>query len=111
MVEIKAMKHSHDHKVTKFLYEEIFTRYDVPRELVIDQGSQFTSNLIIELMKEYNIKHRKSIPYNSQVNGQAEVTNQEIEAILTKKVHLHPRDWSSRLPKLSRHIAQHARPP
>ena len=50
-VEVKAMKHAHDEKVAEFLYEEIFTRYGVLKELVTDQGTQFTSNLILELMK------------------------------------------------------------
>jgi len=45
------MKHARDEKVGEFLYEEIFTHYGVPKELVIDQGAQFTSNLILELMK------------------------------------------------------------
>ena len=49
-VIVKAMKHAHDHKVVEFLYEEIFTCYGVPKELVTDQGAQFTSNLINELM-------------------------------------------------------------
>ena len=45
-VEVKAMKHARDHKVVEFLYEEIFTHYGVPKELVIEEGAQFTSNLI-----------------------------------------------------------------
>ena len=48
-VEVKTMKHAHDEKVVEFLYEEIFTHYGVPKELVIDQGAQFTSNMISEL--------------------------------------------------------------
>ena len=51
-------------------------------------------------MKEYDIKHQKSSPYHPQTNGQAEVTNREIEAILIKTVHLHHRDWSNRVPKV-----------
>lgn len=96
-VEVRAMKNARDEKVAKFLHEEIFTRYGVPRELVTNQGAQFTSNLITELMKEYSIRHRKSSPYHPQANGQAEVTNKEIEAILTKTVQIHRKDWSSRL--------------
>ena len=38
-VEVKAMKHASDHKVAEFLYEEIFTHYGVPKELVTDQGA------------------------------------------------------------------------
>ena len=48
-------------------------------------------------MKQYNIKHRKSNPYHPQANGQVEVTNLEIENLLTKTIHLHQKDWSSRL--------------
>ena len=50
-VEVKAMKHAHDEKVVEFLYEDIFTHYGVPKELVTNQGAQLTSNLILELMK------------------------------------------------------------
>ena len=51
-------------------------------------------------MKEYNIRHHKSSPYHPQENGQEEVTNREIEAILTKIVHIHKKDWTSRLTKV-----------
>lgn len=99
-VEVRAMKHAYDHKVAEFLYEEIFTRYFVLRELVTDQGEQFTSNLITKLMQEYNIGYWKSSPYHPQANGQEKATNREIEAILTKIVQLHYRDWSNRLPEV-----------
>jgi len=48
-------------------------------------------------MKDYSIRHRKSSPYHPQVNGQVEVTNREIEAILTKIENVHKEDWTSRL--------------
>ena len=41
--------------------------------------------------------HQKSSPYHPQPNGQEEVTNHELKNILTKIVHLHHRDWTSRL--------------
>ena len=64
-VEAKAMTHARDHKVEKFLYECMFTRFRVPREIVTDQGPQFTSNLITELMKKYMVHHGKSSPYHT----------------------------------------------
>ena len=48
-------------------------------------------------MKEYNIRHHKSSPYHPEENGQYKVTNREIEAILTKTVHIHKQDWNNRL--------------
>ena len=95
----KSMKHPRDNNVAKFLYECIFTRYGVPMEIQSDQGPQFTSNLIVALMEEYKIRHRKSSPYHPQANGKVEVTNQELEHILTKIVALHKRDWAARLPE------------
>lgn len=101
-VEVVALKHARDTKVAKFLYSDIFTKYSVPWKIVTDQGAQFTSDLIATLVREYEIKHRKSSPYHLQANGKVEVTNQELKNILTKKVALHKQErlgrntsWSS----------------
>ena len=42
-------------------------------------------------------KHRTSTPYHPQVNGQVEVTNRELERILTKVVRSSRKDWAKRL--------------
>lgn len=95
--EAKLMKHPRDNNVANFLYEFILTQFGVPQELQSDQGPQFTSNLIVALMEEYKIHHGKSSPYYSQANRQVEVTNHELEAILTKRVSLNKKDWVARL--------------
>ena len=43
------------------------------------------------------IRHCKSSPYHPQANGQVESTNKVLEAILTKTIHLHHKDWVDRL--------------
>ena len=68
-VEEQAMTHARDHKVVYFLYEFIFNRFGVPREIFTYQGAQFTSNLIVELMKKYIIHHGTSSPYHPQATG------------------------------------------
>ena len=40
--------------------------------------------------------HRITSPYHPQANGQVESTNKVIEAILTKTVASHRRDWATR---------------
>eukprot|EP00253_Pinus_taeda_P028230 PITA_28230 len=77
--------------------KDIFTHFSVPREIVTDQGTQFTSKLVQNIVEQYKIKHRKSTPYHPQVNGQAESTNKVIEAILTKTIQLHRKDWVEKL--------------
>eukprot|EP00253_Pinus_taeda_P020955 PITA_20955 len=96
-VEGKALLSATENSVVNFLYEDIFTHFGVPREIVTDQGSQFTSNMMEKLMEEYKIKHKKSTPYHPQANGQVESTNKVIESIITKTFHLHRRDWAERL--------------
>lgn len=96
-VEVRAMKNLRDDKVAKLLYEDIFTHYALPKEYVTYQGAQFTSKLITKVMKKYIIRHHKSSPYHPRENGQAKVTNREPEAIMTKIVHIHKKDWTSRL--------------
>eukprot|EP00253_Pinus_taeda_P025326 PITA_25326 len=49
--------------------------------------------------QEYKIKHQKSTPYHPWANGKVESTNKVIEAILTRTVHLHRRDWVEKLPE------------
>eukprot|EP00253_Pinus_taeda_P035414 PITA_35414 len=67
--ETKAIKATTKEKVAKFLRENIFYKFGYPRELVTDQGSQFTSNLIEDLLAHHKIKHRTSTPYHPQANG------------------------------------------
>eukprot|EP00253_Pinus_taeda_P010834 PITA_10834 len=95
--ETKAIKEATEEKVAEFLRENIFYKFGYPRELVTDQGSQFTSNLIEDLLAHRKIKHRTSTPYHPQANGQVEVTNRALEGILTKVMSSSRRDWADRL--------------
>eukprot|EP00253_Pinus_taeda_P003891 PITA_03891 len=96
-VETKAIKAATEEKVAEFLRENIFYKFGYPRELVTDQGSQFTSNLIEDFLSHHKIKHRTSTPYHPQANGQVEVTNRALDRILTKVVSSSRRDWVGRL--------------
>lgn len=95
--ETKAIKAATEENVVEFLRENIFYKFGYPRELVTNQGSQFTSNLIEDLLTHHNIKHRTSTPYHLQENGQGEVTNRALEGILTKVVRSSRKDWVDRL--------------
>eukprot|EP00253_Pinus_taeda_P030041 PITA_30041 len=95
--ETKAIKAATKEKVAAFLRENIFYKFGYPRELVTDQGSQFTSNLIEDLLTHHKIKHRTSTPYHTQAIGQVEVTNRALEEILTKVVRKSIKYWADRL--------------
>eukprot|EP00253_Pinus_taeda_P029141 PITA_29141 len=96
-VETKAIKAATEEKVAKFLRENIFYKFSYLRELVTDQGSQFTSNLIEDLLTQHKIKHRTSTPYHTHEIGQVEVTNRALEEILTKVVSKSIKYWADQL--------------
>jgi transposase InsO family protein len=98
-VEAKALFRDTEKSIVEFIYEDMFTLFGVPREIVTYQGTQFTSKLMKELTEKYGIKHHKSSPYHPRANGQVESKNKVLETILTKTIQLHHRDWADRLPE------------
>jgi hypothetical protein len=98
-VEAKSLFRALEKYVVEFIYKDIFTHFGVPHEIITDQGTQFTSKTMKELIEKYGIKHRKYSPYHPQANGQVESTNKVLEDILTKTIQLHHRDWDDSLPE------------
>eukprot|EP00253_Pinus_taeda_P026570 PITA_26570 len=98
-VEAKALIRANEEAVLAFLFEEIFPRFGIPRELVTDGGPPFNSHGFKSTLHKYHIQHRMTTPYHPQANGQVESTNKVLEAILTKTVKDNRKDWSQRLPE------------
>jgi hypothetical protein len=96
-VEAKALHRAMEEAVIKFLFTDIFTRFGMPRELVIDGGPPFSFHGFKATLQKYHIQQRMNTPYHPQANGQVESTNKVIEAILTKTVKESRKDWSKRL--------------
>eukprot|EP00253_Pinus_taeda_P003467 PITA_03467 len=86
-VETKAIKATTEEKVAQFLRDNIFYIVGYPRELVIDQGSEFTSNLIEDLLTHNRIKHRTSTPYHRQANGMQALLHTEVVQVQRKIWH------------------------
>jgi len=61
-----------------------FTRHSIPEQLVIDNGSQFTSRDFLKFAKDWDFEHLTSSPHHSQGNGQVESAVKEAKKILRK---------------------------
>jgi hypothetical protein len=96
-VEARALKDNTAKSTTKFLFEEIITKFGCPLKFVSDQGSHFINDTIKVLTQEFMILHRKSTTYYTQANGQAESTNKVIKIALTKMVNANRTDWDTKL--------------
>jgi len=50
--------------VVNFLHKNIFTRFGTPRVLISDGGKHFCNNLLENVLKKYNIRHKVATPYH-----------------------------------------------
>ena len=83
--------------VVKFLRSHIFTWFGTPRALITDGGTHFYNKLVDKVLQKYGVRHRTSLAYHPQENGQAEVSNREIKSILEKTVNSSRKDWSKKI--------------
>ena len=59
-----------DHKtVLKFLKENIFSRFGVPKAIISDGGSHFCNKPFENLLSKYGVKHKVATPYHPQTSG------------------------------------------
>jgi hypothetical protein len=96
-IEAVALPTNDAKVVVKFLKENIFVRFGVPRALISDEGTHFLNHLMEKLLLNYNVKHRIATPYHPQKNGQVVVSNSQLKQILEKTVNSSRKDWASKL--------------
>jgi len=77
----------------------VFVQYGLPREVITDGGPQFIGHKFTATLKNYNIMHKITTSYHPEANGEGEITNKVVKAILTKTVASHKCDWATQLPE------------
>jgi transposase InsO family protein len=80
-------------EVIEFITEHIIHRFDIPQNLMTDQGTSFISGQVREFIESDKIKLLNSPPYYAQANGQAESSNKTLIKIIKKKIEDNPRRW------------------
>lgn len=83
--------------VLKFLHKNIFTRFGIPRAIIIDKGTHFCNKLFNNFLAKYSVKDRVALAYHPQANRQADISNLEIKQILEKTVSVNRKDWALHL--------------
>ncbi|KAL6313174.1 hypothetical protein AAG906_016758 [Vitis piasezkii] len=90
-------KHNDHMVVLKFLKENIFSRFGVPKAIINDGGTHFGNRPFETLLAKYGVKHKVATPYHPQTSRQVELANREIKNILMKVVITSRKDWSIKL--------------
>ena len=80
-IEVEPMRTTTAEKTVSVL-QTIFARFGLPKELVSDNGPQFTSATFTEFMNRNGIHHSRSAPYHPATNGAAERVVQTLKRSL-----------------------------
>lgn len=81
-------------------YKEIYKKHGLPRKIISDRDSRFTSTFWTELMKLFKIKLILSTAFHPQTDGQSERAFRTIEEMLRCFVSYTQKDWDIYLPEL-----------
>ncbi|KAL0434950.1 UNVERIFIED_CONTAM: hypothetical protein Sradi_0202900 [Sesamum radiatum] len=82
----------------KFVWKNIVCRFDIPREFVMDNGTQFKRAKIFQWCEELKIKQYYTLVATPQSNAQIEVTNRIIFQSLKTKLEEAKGNWVEELP-------------
>ena len=69
-----------------FIQRNILSRFGAPKTIISNEGSHFANKVFAKLMSGYEIRHVMGLAYHPQSNGQAEISNREINKIIEKTV-------------------------
>lgn len=79
---------------------KVMARVGVREEILTDQGSNFTSELLAEVYRLLKIQPIRTTPYHPQTDGLLEQFNQTLKAMLRMAVSTDGKDWDKLIPYL-----------
>ena len=68
---VKAIpcKTNYHRVVLKFLKENVFSRFEVPKAIISDGGTHFCNKPFETLLAKYEVKHKVATPYHLKTNS------------------------------------------
>ena len=78
----------------------VFARVGIPSEVLTEQGSNFTSQLLTELYQMLHINPIRTTTYHPQTDGLIEGFNQTLKSMLRKAATKEGHDWDRMIPFL-----------
>ena len=99
MVRFAACKTTDGAKELADLFvQNVFASHGLPRTLITDRDSRFTSTFWKELCKLLDMKQGLSTAYHPETDGQTERANRVLEEVLRHYVSPHQDNWDKLLP-------------
>ena len=79
---------------------KMFARVGIPKEILTDQGTNFTSQLLAEIYRLLHVHPIRTTPYHPQTDGLVERFNKTLKALLRKAAVDEGKDWDRMIPYL-----------
>ncbi|KAL8583802.1 hypothetical protein ACOMHN_036437 [Nucella lapillus] len=77
---------------------EMWSRTGIPKTVVTDQGSQFTSHIMKSVYRLLGIQGCTTTPYHAMANGLVKRFNQTLKKMVKRLAKEKPRDWDRWIP-------------
>ena len=84
--------------IAQIFVEHIVYRYGVPKKLLTDQGTNFTSDLLSAISRIFNILRIYTSPYHPQTDGLVERFNRTLANMLSSYTNSKQTDWDLHIP-------------
>jgi transposase InsO family protein len=84
--------------VAKTLVAQWISRFGCPKQILSDQGPEFTSQLLVELCKNLRVDKVRTSAYKASTNGAVERLHKTINEMLGKVVAEQQKDWDLWVP-------------
>ncbi len=94
----RPLKNRKAEGVAKFLVNEIFLKFGVPKEILSDNAKEFTQSLIPQIAERLEISQHTTSGYAPQTNGLTEKLNQTLIKMLAMLSDEQKTDWPKYLP-------------
>ena len=77
---------------------KMFAHVWIPQEILMDQGTNFTSKLLAEIYRLFHVDALHTSPYHPQTDGLVERFNSTLKEMLKKTVSADSKAWDKLLP-------------
>jgi transposase InsO family protein len=99
-VKAKPLANIRDKDSIKFVWKNIITRFGIPKTIISDNGTQFTSKPFTKYCSELGIKNVYNSPAYPLSNGQAEASNKTVLDGIKKRLEDAKGRWVEELPNV-----------
>src|SRR3954462_9729996 len=84
-------------KIERFLVKHVLRRFGTPLMLISDDGMEFCSDRLDDLLERYGSQHQTYEPQYTLSNGERKEVSCELKRMLEKTVETTKGDWANRI--------------